>query len=932
VPKPNLLLVDGDARNLRVLEVSLRKAGYVVTSAVNGLDALEKVETAKPDLIISDTKLPEMDGFTFCERLKLDPRWTAIPFIFLTNQRSIEDKIRGLELGVEEYLTKPIFVKEIVIRIKMLLQKRQRESLTKRDVRTTFSGDLADMAVVDLIQTLELGRKSGIIHFTNEHQKRGSIYFRNGDIIDSELGRLQGESAVYRLLGWSDGSFEVEFKVIRRNDVIHRSNQALLMEGMRRVDEWGRLLEQLPSLDTVFEVDYAELAERLGEIPDEVNGILRLFDGRRTLLQVVDDCEFGDLESLDIISKLFFEGLIFDMAGGPVSATRPGVVEPVDLAELKHEEKRETLQGLPTTDQPNGDAFSEALKSGGIVTPVEWPPSQPEPEAVPDDQAVPELAEARPLGVGTEASESSAEAGTEQVAEAGTEPAAEAGTEPAAEEVAEPEVAEAGTEPAAEEVAEAGTELEATEAVEEPESEVEAGTEVEALEPEATEDSDEVADVQPASAQTEEAPDSEDVEAQSVEPSDESAHPTQMDVASSESDHEARAATQPYAPAALSDSSMPAKDTAEEEAPDLEHEEGESRLDEGEQPAEPQQEEEVRDEEVELDRWLEDEEPPAVDRGGHVIPFPGGQREQPVVAEKSNGINEAALEAAIREGKDDPNAASINIKDEEFFASDYQEEAFVDESFIAEPRRPSRAKWIALSFLFLVLIGGGIGVYYVKTSPYIGEGPPELQIDHNTLVKMRAKVAKKTPPKVSAEEDYLRQGKVKKPKTAAMSSTDAAAGSSDAAVAAASKPDAASTKPDAAAVAKAPSPDAAAASPPAQGYEVLVTEAKALLKKRKKRQAMKVFAKAVEANAQGWEALQELALYHMEAGRMKKSFGLAKQAVAVNAKAPYALLVLGSVLQERGKKAEAKQAYQTFVQECPTCRYVRDIRAVLKGM
>src|SRR5687767_872014 len=84
------------------------------------------------------------------------------------------------------------------------------------------------------------------------------------------------------------------------------------MEGMRRLDEWGRLLEQLPALDTVFEVDYKELAERLSEIPDEINGILRLFDGKRSLMQVVDDCDFGDLESLNIISKLYFEGLIFE--------------------------------------------------------------------------------------------------------------------------------------------------------------------------------------------------------------------------------------------------------------------------------------------------------------------------------------------------------------------------------------------------------------------------------------------------------------------------------------------------------------------------------------------------------------------------------------------------------------------------------------------
>ena len=61
--KQSLLLVDGDVKSLRVLEVSLKKAGFNVTTAVSGGDALEKVETAQPDLIISDTRMPEMDGF-----------------------------------------------------------------------------------------------------------------------------------------------------------------------------------------------------------------------------------------------------------------------------------------------------------------------------------------------------------------------------------------------------------------------------------------------------------------------------------------------------------------------------------------------------------------------------------------------------------------------------------------------------------------------------------------------------------------------------------------------------------------------------------------------------------------------------------------------------------------------------------------------------
>ena len=314
--KQSLLLVDGDARSLRVLEVSLKKAGFNVTTAVNGKDALAKVKTARPDLIISDTDMPEMDGFTFCKQLKADPDCAEIPFIFLTDQLSIERKIQGLELGVEDYLTKPIYIKEIITRVRLLLQKHQRASIeARRDQRTRFAGRLADLGVVDLIQTIEVSRKSGLIHFHADDARHAELYFRDGKVIDAEAGALQGEDAVYRLLTWSDGEFEVVFRSVRRKDVITISSQALLMEGMRRLDEWGRLLEQLPALDTRFEVDATELATRLADLADETNAVLKLFDGQRTLMEVIDTSSYGDLECLEIISKLYFEGLIMELAG-----------------------------------------------------------------------------------------------------------------------------------------------------------------------------------------------------------------------------------------------------------------------------------------------------------------------------------------------------------------------------------------------------------------------------------------------------------------------------------------------------------------------------------------------------------------------------------------------------------------------------------------
>ena len=364
--KQHLLIVDSDPKSLRVLEVSLKKASYSVTRAVHGVDALEKIQISAPDLIISDTAMPEMDGFELNRRLKANPEWTDIPLIFLTAQKSVEDKIRGLEQGVEDYLTKPIFIREILARVGLVLQRRQRENLENRGSKTKFSGNLVDMGIIDLIQTIDLSRKSGVIHLMRSDD-RGEIYFREGKVIDAETRNRRGEDAMYRMLVWSEGTFEIEFTTPDRLDAITLSTQGLLMEGMRRLDEWGRLLEQLPPLTSVFDVDEAMLAERLGEIPDEINQLLRHFDGRRDLMGVVDSCSLGDLEALTVISKLFFEGLISETATAP----EPELPDLHDLHDLPDED--EILTGdahLGMDDGTPGGAGSEDEDEPSITAPL----------------------------------------------------------------------------------------------------------------------------------------------------------------------------------------------------------------------------------------------------------------------------------------------------------------------------------------------------------------------------------------------------------------------------------------------------------------------------------------------------------------------------------------------------------------------------------
>ncbi|MCK6549959.1 DUF4388 domain-containing protein, partial [Myxococcota bacterium] len=320
MPRSSLLLVDPDVRSSRVLEVSLRKAGFIVQTAASATDALTSALRNPPDLVITETALPDVDGFELCMRLRRDPRTGDSAVLFLSTDTSADTKVASINAGGDDYLTKPALVMEIVNRVRGLLERRETERIARRERSGNLSGQLAHMGVVDLLQLMETGAKSGIVHLASDAAKsgglvgqgeqRGTIYFRDGRVIDAHLGRLAGAPAVYRMLMWSDGIFELELKPLAREDVVQSTTQALLLEGMRRVDEWSRAAELLPPLTAQLAADFAVLGARYRELPEHLRAIAPLFDGRRTILDVVDEAGIDDLDALRAVLELYQAGVL----------------------------------------------------------------------------------------------------------------------------------------------------------------------------------------------------------------------------------------------------------------------------------------------------------------------------------------------------------------------------------------------------------------------------------------------------------------------------------------------------------------------------------------------------------------------------------------------------------------------------------------------
>jgi len=121
--KPKILVVDDEPDALEVLGFKLKEAGYVPLFAKDGTRALAAARDERPALIVLDVMLPEVDGLEVCRILRRDPSTAAIPIIMLTARAAEMDRVIGLELGADDYVTKPFSPRELVLRIKKLLAR-----------------------------------------------------------------------------------------------------------------------------------------------------------------------------------------------------------------------------------------------------------------------------------------------------------------------------------------------------------------------------------------------------------------------------------------------------------------------------------------------------------------------------------------------------------------------------------------------------------------------------------------------------------------------------------------------------------------------------------------------------------------------------------------------------------------------------------------
>jgi signal transduction histidine kinase len=188
VRKIKVLVVDDDERNVELLTAKLGIDGYETDTAYDGLEALKKVESYNPDLILLDIMMPKVDGYEVCRRLKASEKTKYTPIIMLTAKGEVEDKVLGLDVGAEDYISKPCNLAELSARVRSLLHMRMLQTRLAEMEKLAALGQLVDGVAHEIRNPLMTigGLARRIKEKVTDEQLQGHI-----NLITHEVERLE---------------------------------------------------------------------------------------------------------------------------------------------------------------------------------------------------------------------------------------------------------------------------------------------------------------------------------------------------------------------------------------------------------------------------------------------------------------------------------------------------------------------------------------------------------------------------------------------------------------------------------------------------------------------------------------------------------------------------------------------------------------------
>jgi len=377
----SILVVESDFDALGALAAKLRSRGLEVAIADSAASAFERARAAPPEAVIVAAELSAGGGFK--AKFAADPL-LARAMIFTLYSALPERELHADELDAHEF-------EDIARRMHALPVRSGAAGAESGDVR----GNLQQIGILDLLQLLSMNRRSGSLSITTQ-AGAGEVRLSDGEIVDAVYRRLEGEKALYRLLGETEGVFSFASGAGHSLRRIVLPTRSLLLEGMRHIDETKRRREALDSEADAF----------LALVPPETSPreagqrVLEVLLSPRTLAELLDEVPVADLDVLEALSELLDLGQIRRI---PAGAARVELADAERLTVLAALAKRATRAGfrapvrvaIAASQQRLATLTHAVSRIADAIAPTEMVPSAPIPHAL----ATLRLADGGELGV-----------------------------------------------------------------------------------------------------------------------------------------------------------------------------------------------------------------------------------------------------------------------------------------------------------------------------------------------------------------------------------------------------------------------------------------------------------------------------------------------------------------------------------------------------
>lgn len=296
----SLVILDAAGRSGAALAFGFERAGYRVYATREAEDALAMAQTRVPQLLVVAVDHNGGDALSLVGRLRDEPATRELPVVAIGERDRREESLRA---GADEFVTRPAFIRDILTLSRLAVAVRQDGG------DEGVVGLLEDYGLYFLVRALAVAGRSGVLEL-ERGRRAGEVHFAKGAVVAARVGRMTGVPAFHQLLLWGEASLALRFESPAGERRIAMTVDELLESGAAFAHEFEALAERVGGSLAVFAHEPRRAAEVRAQIPNEVMALVKQYDGRKPLIDIVEDSPFKPFDTIKITYRLAELGAI----------------------------------------------------------------------------------------------------------------------------------------------------------------------------------------------------------------------------------------------------------------------------------------------------------------------------------------------------------------------------------------------------------------------------------------------------------------------------------------------------------------------------------------------------------------------------------------------------------------------------------------------